>query len=353
MANKTIIYNNTYYDSVTLMNISQEIEKISGVNNASIMMGTAQNINILKEAGLADEKVEEADNSDLIVAVEADNNQITNKIKELVDKKLDDITRGQNEKSPSEEKPASLEEAVQEFPESNIVSISTPGEFAAAEGLKALKNDKHVFMFSDNVSLQSEIRLKRYAENKNLLMMGPDCGTAFIGGVPFGFVNNVNTGKIGMIGASGTGIQEIMSIIHRKGGGFTHVIGTGSRDLYKEVGGITMLNALKELSKDRNTETILLVSKPPADEIADKIINKAKNINKKVVICFLGYDKKIDKENLIIVDTLENAALAALDKTFSKNLDDILIDSHSNKYIRGLYSGGTLAYEAYILLKKV
>ena len=61
--------------------------------------------------------------------------------------------------------------------------------------------------------------------------MGPDCGTAIINGVPLCFANVVRRGDIGIVGASGTGTQEVTVIIDKMGGGVSQVIGTGGRDL--------------------------------------------------------------------------------------------------------------------------
>src|SRR5580704_9603583 len=96
-------------------------------------------------------------------------------------------------------------------------------------------------IFSDNVPIAEEASLKHEARERGLMVMGPDCGTAIIGGVPLAFANAVPRGDIGIIGASGTGIQEVSTLIARAGRGVRHAIGTGGRDMHAEVGGLTTL----------------------------------------------------------------------------------------------------------------
>ena len=164
---------------------------------------------------------------------------------------------------PRRTPPRSLEMALQEAATANLALISTPGDYAAAEAMKALRLGLNVMLFSDNVALDDEIALKRYARSHELLVMGPDCGTAIIGGVPLGFANVVRRGEIGAIAASGTGLQQVTCLIDRWGQGISQAIGTGGHDLRAEVGGITMLQGLDALAADPATRVIVLISKPP------------------------------------------------------------------------------------------
>src|SRR5439155_24812126 len=155
--------------------------------------------------------------------------------------------------------PQTLGEALVELPDANLALVSTPGTYATAEALRALKRGLNVFLFSDNVPIEDEIELKALADERGLLVMGPDCGTAIVAGVPLGFANAVRRGPIGLVGASGTGIQEVTSLIHRLGSGVSHAFGTGGRDLDERVGGTTMLAAIRQLLADPATEGIVLI----------------------------------------------------------------------------------------------
>ena len=164
--------------------------------------------------------------------------------------------------------------------QSGLAQISVPGPYAAAEALKALRLGMHVFMFSDNVSIEHELAIKQVGVRKGLLVMGPDCGTAIINGVPLGFANVVRSGSIGIVAASGTGLQEVTTQIHRLGGGVSQAIGTGGRDVYAAIGGITMLQALDVLAADAATKVIAIVSKPPAPAVTEKVMARLAAIGK-------------------------------------------------------------------------
>jgi succinyl-CoA synthetase alpha subunit len=249
-----------------------------------------------------------------------------------------------------------------------MVLISTPGEYAASEAFKALNLGLDVMVFSDNVSLADEIELKQFAHERGLLVMGPDCGTAIIGGIPMGFANVVRRGDIGVIGASGTGTQQVTALIDRWGAGVTHAIGTGSHDLSSAVGAITMLDALAAFESDAATKTLLLVSKPPAPEVAERVLAAASTAHKPAVVCFIGADPgSIERPGVHAAETLEDAAALAVElstgtapeRTLSSTATDAEIEqaaaalAPTQRYIRGLFSGGTFGYEAAFLLSKM
>jgi succinyl-CoA synthetase alpha subunit len=248
--------------------------------------------------------------------------------------------------------------ALAHSPESNLALISVPGEYAAAEAEKALRLGLHVMLFSDNVAAQDEIALKKLAREKQLLVMGPDCGTAIVDGVPLGFANAVRRGAVGVVGASGTGTQQVTSLVHRKGGGISHAIGTGGHDLAAEVGGITMLDGLARLAKDRDTKVIVLISKPPAPKVAADVLAAARRAGKPVVVNFVGATSLEAGGNLYPVRTLEEAALAAVALSKGKKPSKLSYSTKrpsvkfkkQQRFIRGLYSGGTFCYEASALL---
>ena len=248
----------------------------------------------------------------------------------------------------TESRPVSLSGALQVVPEANLAVISIAGRYAGDEAMRALEAGLHVMLFSDNVPLEKEIALKKFAAKRGLLVMGPDCGTAIINGVPLAFANVVNRGNIGIVAAAGTGLQEVSCIISNAGAGISQAIGTGGRDVKKEVGGIMFIEGLKALAKDEQTKVILLVSKPPHPAVLKKIEKVLKTIRKPVVTMFIGASP----------GTLEDAALKAVALSRGKQSQaaasrvKIPKPKKGQKYIRGLFSGGTFCAEAQILLGK-
>ncbi|GAV25696.1 hypothetical protein ciss_16290 [Carboxydothermus islandicus] len=354
---KIIIKPNLYYDSVTLMRVSQALSEVPGVVNAMVGMGTDLNKDSLKNLGLFDEQVEKASANDLIIGLEVSTEEALNQALTVLEQQL---TKKREEKGGSEKVYTGIEQVVNEDPEANIVLISVAGMYAAREAKKALLNGLHVFLFSDNVSVEEEIMLKDLALEKGLLMMGPDCGTAYINGTALGFANKVKKGPIGIVGASGTGTQQVMVLIDRFGSGVSQVIGTGGRDLSREVGGRMMSFGIKMLAEDPETKVIVTVSKPPAPEVAEKILSLLKSISKPAVVCFLGSDQTgFQGNDVVVVNNLEDTATMAVKLVNSKfsgtNGDQEVLAKIVNelkgklnphqKYLRALYGGGSLADE--------
>lgn len=368
---RVLVKKNTFYDSSILMRASSEAkEKVPGIIEAAALMATDLNKKFLADVGLLTKEAERAAPSDLIIAVEAENEEVAEKALKFIEEYL---VRGVEKVRKVEEVVETLEDALEKMPDANIVVISTPGEYAGWEALKALEKGLHVLLFSSNVELEEEVLLKKYAAKKGLLLMGPDAGTAIINGIGLGFANAVNKGPIGLVAAAGTGIQEVTSIITREGLGTTWAIGTGSRDPTKAVGAITMIEGLKALANDDETKVIVIVSKPPEEEVAKKVIDVARNLNKPVVVNFLGASKNlfeyIKGAGLIPALTLEEAAYKALalargeqppEKivfTIPREKIEEIVEKEitefapQQKYVRGLFSGGTLASEATYILK--
>ena len=217
-------------------------------------------------------------------------------------------------------------------------------------------------LFSDNVSGDDEVVLKRYARSRGLLVMGPDCGTAIVSGIPLGFANVVRRGAIGLVAASGTGLQQVTCLVDRLGAGVSQAIGVGGHDLSRDVGGITMLQGIEALAADPVTRVIVLISKPPASDVATRVLEQARSAGKPVVVCFLGVDPKtVESGNLKGAGTLEDAAYLAAALAGSEpsereplnGLAEGLKFTPTQKYIRGLYSGGTFCFEASLLLSEV
>lgn len=360
------ILSNLYRDSIALMNLSAELTSRPGIVQASAVMATAANLALLTEAGLVDKEIHASPDQLLIVVDGEEAATIDAALAEAEASLTSAPIVSTNGCGPVPIRPSSLTMAAEATVAPTLALISTPGEYAASEALKALRLGLNVMIFSDNVSLEDEIMLKQAAVESELLVMGPDCGTAIINGVPLGFANEVMRGDIGVVAASGTGLQQVCCLIDRYGTGISQAIGTGGRDLQTNVGGITMSQGLAALAEDPETKVIVLISKPPALDVAARIIVQAADVGKPVVINFLGAAAAShDHENLFTAQTLEHAAECAV--ALSKNvpvsgaseLDDELLQEAAaaasrlvsgQRYIRGLFSGGTFCYESVMLL---
>lgn len=356
----TIIKENSYQDSVNLMLLTNKISTMDGINKVQIMMGTPANKDIFKTAGLHSEELEKAAANDMCIVVDTDSED---KIQEVLEE-VDNYLKNQSISNSKQdfESVRTWDKAVKALPDANIALISTPGQYAAEEADKALDNDLHVLIFSDNVSIEDERRLKEKAHDKGLLVMGPDCGTEILAGVPLAFANVVKPGNIGLVGASGTGIQEVTVQIDRLGGGVTHAIGTGGRDLSDKIGAITMMDAIKGLAAHKQTEVITIVSKPPAKEVRDQVVELLQSLAKPVVAIFLGEEPHNHEGNIYYANTLEETAAIAIDLSkgnpVKANYNNITGEvpavnlKPEQKTIKGLYSGGTLGYEAATLMTR-
>ncbi len=334
-----------YYDSVVLMQLQRALLELDGIQDAGVVMATQANLELLADTGLAIDGVQ-ARPEDLLIVVKADSKEAA--INALG--QIDELIARRRSAAGSSYRPRSLEAATKQLPAAQWVLISIPGRYAAGVTHTALELNKHVFLYSDNVSVEDEIQLKTLAREKGLLVMGPDCGTAIVNGVGFGFANRVRRGPIGLVGASGTGLQAITSAVHRLGQGISHALGTGGRDLKHEVGAICTRQALDLLQRDPETKAIVMVSKPPDPQVAKALLDLARQTSKPTVINFIGYAppaRRID--NLYFAQTLQEAAETAVDLVDSTTAQPERRDatrlSKDRKYVRGLFSGGTLAIE--------
>lgn len=348
-----------YYDSVVLMQLQRALAGLPGVLDAGVVMATEANRELLAVSGLLPDAVE-AGADDLLLAVSAETATIAADALAQVDTLLQ-----QRRAAVSQDfRPRSLEAAANMLPAAAWVLISVPGRYAAGVARQALDLGKHVFLYSDNVSLEDEVSLKQKARDKGLLVMGPDCGTAIINGIGLGFANRVRRGRIGLVGASGTGLQAVTSAIHNMGAGVSQAIGTGGRDLKGKVGAITALQGLDVLDRDPNTQVMVLISKPPAPEVAVRLLAAAQSCRKPVVVDFIGYPPPARQlGNLHFAVGLNDAAELAV--ALGRETDDGRLEtkastpqsptsnpqSPNSGYLRGLFSGGTLAYEMMIGLQ--
>ncbi len=350
---KAVIRSGTYYDSAVLMQLQGSLSKLPGVLNAGVVMGTEANKALLAQSDLLPPEAQVAQADDLVIVVKAQDETAAS----AALAKIDDLLVRKSTAAGQSYRPKSLESAAGMLPEAQWVLVSVPGRFAAGVTREALRLGKHIFLFSDNVSLEDEIALKGMAAEKGLFVMGPDCGTAIINGIGLGFANRVRQGPIGLVAAAGTGLQQVSSRIHQFGGGLTHAIGTGGRDLSESVGAITTRQGLDFFRRDPDTKVIVLVSKPPAPSVAENLLRSARRIGKPVVIDFIGYQPPAQKMGYLhFVQTLDEAAELAVKLAAETPLEkaaglDLGGFAAGQRYLRGLFSGGTLAYEALLLLQ--
>ena len=341
-----------YLDSVALMRISQQVSAEPGVVEAALIIGTPSNLEMLAEAGLLGETELQPTMGDLVLSVRAKNGAAAEAALTKAEKLLE-RPRFERDSEAGSWEPATLHGALQALPEANLALISVPGEFAAAEARKALQAGLHVMLFSDNVLVEDELLLKEEAQGKGLLMMGPDCGTAILNGVPLGFANAVPEGPIGIVAASGTGSQEVASLIARAGGGISHAIGTGGRDLSAQVGGLTTLMAIGLLDEDPKTEHVILIAKPPDVSVLRKVLERVGESPKPFTLCFIGTEPQVVPSNATLAPTLAKAADAALGRPASPPISiEKLAEGHKGGpgRIAGLFAGGTLCAEAQVVL---
>ena len=364
MTAKVLIEKNAYYDSVTLMSLSGNLGKEDGVEQAIISMASPMNKELLENIGLLTDEAKNATENDLIIAIKAKSEELADTLIAAAKEQLNAKKSGaKGEKNRSAK---TLQTALEILPDANIAVISVRGDFAAREARQALKAGLHVMIFSDNVTVEEERELKELGRDSGLLVMGPDCGTAMINQVGLCFANQVKPGPIGLVAASGTGLQEVMVQVDRMGYGISQAIGVGGRDLSEAIGGIMMLEGLKALNQDPQTEVIVLISKPPAPSVEEKMMAQIKQTTKPVVVCFLDGDEgEVVKAGAAFASTLYQAAVTAVETLtgtalvkFSQNeAHQAWIQAQkaklapTQKYIRGLFCGGTLTAEALAVIR--
>ena len=357
-----------YLDSVALMRISASLSESEGVETASLMIGTPSNLAILDEAGLLTEAGRAAGPDDLLIAVRAENGRALAAALDAAEARLDGAPEGPEGGRAGARYPG-VRAAREALPGANLAIVSVPGPFAAREARRALAAGLHVLVFSDNVPVEEEVALKREARERGRMVMGPDCGTAIIAGVPLAFANRVRRGAIGAVAASGTGLQELSVLVHRGGGGISHGIGVGGRDLGDDVGALGTFMALDALEADPDTRHIVIVSKPPGPRTEAAVLARLADCPKPVTVCLVGRGPNGDRgelpANVAIAATLRDAARIALGGDGETGGAGAPASSspHSVGHppgalppragrIVGLYSGGTLCAEGQAILQR-
>jgi len=329
---------------------SRDAEAVEGVTFAAAVTATPVNRSLLEAQGfdLADEN---PGPNDLVVALRAESDDAADAAERAIAERLsgsaDIATR-----APGDIRPRSWRSATRNS-DVNLAFVSVPGRFATVEVAQALEAGLDVFCFSDGLSLNDEATLKKVAIDRGLLLMGADCGTAIIDGVGLGFANAVERGPMGVVGASGTGIQEVTCLLDSADLGISHAIGVGGRDLSSEVGGAMTVRGIELLDDDESTSIIVVISKPPDGAVADRVIEAAGQAHKPVVVGFLGGGGKHGDAaaNVAIVGSLEGAAREAARLAGTQiETTSPLPQRHTPGFVRGLFCGGSLCYEAMILV---
>lgn len=365
---RCVILPSTYRDSVGLMQLSHTLEDMPGVQQAAVMMGTPQNKDLLRQADLLTPEGEQGSATDLLVCVRAETPTTAEQALQMARQQVMQHSKVMGE--ADHVAPRTLASALRRLPDANLACISVPGQYARHEALEALQHGLHVFLFSDHVTLEVEAELKQLAAQRGLLVMGPDCGSAILHGAPLGFANQLPRGPVGLITASGTGLQQVSCLLAQRGIGISQAIGVGGRDLHQHLGGSSMRAALWALAADTETQVIVLVSKPPDAVVAAHVAHEAEQSGKPCVLAFLG-DKRSWPEattNLYRATTLEEAALLATSLVRGESLPprsppvspELLRSLETaraalqptQRALRALYCGGTLAYEALWLLRR-
>lgn len=349
-----------YLDSVALMRLSAEISAMGGIEEAVLMIGTPSNLQIMQDAGVLNTTGETASPNDLVIALRADGKSNANRALAHANKSLEG---GALKSTASASRARTLRGGLDAHADANLALISTPGSYAAREARSALELGLNVMIFSDNVSVEHEVALKATAKKNNLLVMGPDCGTAYVNGVPLAFANALSPpavlndkGTTAAIAASGTGLQEFAVLLNKLGGTLKHGIGVGGRDLSDAIGGISTLTAIDLLANDDTIDQIVMISKPPGPETTSLVFDKLANCGKPVIACVFGQNDQ-HADNIRVAANLRDAAELATGESLSRT--DIASQARElagkltaqRKKLKGLYTGGTLCTESQLILQ--
>jgi FdrA protein len=331
-----------YADSVTLMQVSQQLAARSDVTSALVAMATDLNLQMMSDMGF--EPPRGAAANDLVVAIELADTQAEEAVLSALEELL--VRPPSRSSTPigiGEPTPPTVGAAARRGP-ATLALVSTPGPVATLDAADALASGLDVMLFSDNVAVASEISLKELAAQLGKLVMGPDCGTAVVNGVGLGFANVVRPGPVGMVAASGTGAQQLLSLLDGCDVGVSSCLGVGGRDLSADVGGRSTLTALDRLAADDGVTTIVVVSKPPSEQVADLVTQHAESLGKPVVLGYLG----VGRPDLTAV---AEQVVRTLGVTWHapRRWGSSTPAGSRRGFLRGLFSGGTLCDEAMLL----
>jgi FdrA protein len=367
-----VVKGNFFRDSLQLMRLTEEAKKLQGVEDAVIAMGTETNKRLLHDLGLLAPEGAGAGEGDLILAVRVapgtDGGEVLRRMEELV-MSPPSVSGGTKALTFH-----SIDSALERFPNANLAIVSLPGNQAFEPSMELLRKGINVHLFSDHVSREQEAELKAFAASKGLLVLGPGAGTSIINGVGLGFANVVKRGRVGIVASAGTGIQEASVLLDRIGLGVSHALGVGGSDVSEEIGGLMMKACLTLLANDPGTDIIMIMAKTPRPKVIDGVIGHAERQTKKPIIaCFLGMDLPAVHGGKVLYAKTLHAAVAQASKVVGKEAlaefsQKVSVDEEAlfsvrdrlssrlapgQKYVRGLYSGGTLAHETLLILKQL
>ena len=353
------LFPDTYVDSVVQLRGMRAMREVDDVEWASAAMATPANLETLRDEGVDPADVDGAGPNDFFIVARAPDDQVVARALAAGEEAVQG-TGTAPEDTGEAEPPRTLRGALRAQGQSNVAVISVPGDYAALAAHQALSADLHVLLFSDNVPLEKEIALKDHALSRGRLVMGPGAGTAMLGATGLGFANAVRPGPVGVVAAAGTGAQEAMALLDRWGVGVSSVIGVGGRDLSGDVRGRMTKAAMAALREDPATEVILLVSKPPAPDVAAEVLATAGDTP--LVAALIGLDPDFrGPAGVVLADTLEGGVAASLG-VLGRTVPDTTVTSGptvqevrrrlspGRSLVRGLFSGGTLCYESLVLL---
>lgn len=367
-----VVKHNLFRDSIQLMRLTEDVKKLEGVDDAVVAMGTDTNRRLLQGLGLLGKEGRGAGDGDLIMAVRvaegAEGSEVLGLVEQMV---MTPPAASGGSKAPAFH---SIASALAQLPGANLAVVSVPGKQAFEPSMELLRSGVNVHLFSDHVPLEQEVKLKAYASSKGLLVLGPGAGTSIINGVGLGFANSVRRGDVGVVASAGTGIQEATILLDRIGLGVSEALGVGGTDVSGEVGGVMTKDCLRLLESDKGTRLIMIIAKAPKAKVMRDVMDYvAKKTTKPVVACFLGLDSPpSNEERVFYAKTLHSAvhrvaqvsgkeAERQFQSRVSTSAEDLAKASRKlasaigpgRKYLRGLYSGGTLAHEALLILKEL
>ncbi len=332
-----------YYDSVTLMLASRTVSGTAGVRKALIAMATPLNVELAEGMGFA---VPRAVAAELLIAIRADDEAGIEAGIAALTEALTTRSTSRAEGIETGSLPATTAAALADS-DAALALISVPGEHAATEAFDAVAAGRSVMIFSDGVTIEDEIALKRAGRAAGVLVMGPDCGTAIVSGVALGFANVVRRGPVGIVAASGTGAQQVSSLLETAGVGVSHLLGLGGRDLSASVGGLAAELALTALDADPGTELIVLVSKPPDSEVAQRLHELTAGLSTPVQFALLGPGQPD-------LTTATEAALRAVQATVPPwPVIGPAQYPGETAHLHGYFAGGTLAAETLVLISEL
>ena len=365
-----IVKQNLFRDSIQLMKLTEDVKKIRGVDDAVVSMGTDTNRRLLEDLRLLGKEGKGAGDGDLVIAVRVAEGATRDDVMGTVEKMVMSPPAAQG--GPRRRVFHSLGAAMQALGGANLAVISVPGTQAFEPSMELLKDGVNIHLFSDHVSKAHEVELKRYASSKGLLVLGPGAGTSIINGVGLGFANSVRRGDVGIVASAGTGIQEASIMLDRIGLGVSHALGVGGTDVSKDVGGTMMKDCLKMLERDESTRIIMVIAKAPAQSVfQDVMLHVEKETTKPVIACFLGltdapdlggrvrYAKTLHSAVAMAAGASGKAANREFKSKVSLSFEDLVKSAkaesagHRGKYVRGLYSGGTIAHETLLIFREL